>query len=234
MPTTRCSPNEKPDFKLIVDRAVAVFGVYTGATLSFYVKDFLFSPKNLAHFHGIWDWATYWGSWAVIAVVALLLRYIIGSAVHLNRTYVPKETQTVQGNFVIAPPDANTRQVNLTVSVEKAYQSTSLCWLFVDILFLIVFGILAFFITSSADIEQLMWRSIYFMAGGFVWSAVAWKWRTQDAVIATEWIWIDLVQTALTFILICISAAPIYKAVPLTLLYLVCLFADLYTLAKPR
>jgi hypothetical protein len=229
-----CNPNQKPDFKLIVDRAVAVFAVYTGATLSFYVKDFLFTKENLHNFHGIWDWASYWGSWAVIAVVALLLRYIIGSAVHLNRTYVPKETQKVQGNLLVGVPKAPLLyQVNLTILTEKNYQSTSLCWLFFDILFLIVFGILAFFITSSATLEQLMWRSIYFMAGGLVWSLVAAACRKHDKVIATEWILIDVAQIALTLGLISWSVAPIYKALPLTLIYLACLFADLYTLAKP-
>lgn len=29
-----CQPDEQPDFKLIVDRTIAVFAVYTGATLS--------------------------------------------------------------------------------------------------------------------------------------------------------------------------------------------------------
>lgn len=213
-----CNPNQEPDFKLIVDRAVAVFAVYTGATLSFYVKDFLFTKDNLHAFHGVRDWASYWGSWALVAVVALLLRYIIGSAVHLNRTYVPKETQHIKDNII---------------EVTKTYQSTSLCWLFFDILFLIVFGILAFFITSSATIEQLMWRSIYFMAGGLIWAFVASACRKPDKVIATEWLVIDTAQIGLTFILICLNVAPIYKAVPLTLIYLVCLFADLYILAKP-
>jgi hypothetical protein len=34
-------PGAEPDFKQIVDKSLVLFGVFTGATLSFYVKDFL-------------------------------------------------------------------------------------------------------------------------------------------------------------------------------------------------
>jgi hypothetical protein len=214
-----CKPTDEPDFKLIVDRAVAVFGVYTGATLSFYVKDFLFHPANLARFHSLSDWALYWGSWALVAVVALLLRYIIGSAVHLNRTYVPKETQKIVGTDIVATKD---------------YQSKSLCRLFCDILFLIVFGILAFFITSSSTIEQLMSRSVYFIIAGLIWSIVALIVREKEKAIAAKWLVIDVVQIILTMGLICAPAAPIVKAVPLAVLYLGCLFFDLRVMAKPK
>jgi hypothetical protein len=37
-----CDWNVKPDFKQIVEKSLALFGVFTGVTLSFYIKDFLF------------------------------------------------------------------------------------------------------------------------------------------------------------------------------------------------
>jgi hypothetical protein len=54
-----CSPNDNPDLKQIVDRTIALFAVYTGATLSFFVKDFLFSDENLEKYVGLTDWLHY-------------------------------------------------------------------------------------------------------------------------------------------------------------------------------
>jgi hypothetical protein len=42
-----CRPHDRPDLKQIVDRTMALFAVYTGATLSFFVKDFLFSDAPI-------------------------------------------------------------------------------------------------------------------------------------------------------------------------------------------
>lgn len=217
-----CEPNEQPDFKLIVDRTVAVFAVYTGATLSFYLKDFLFTKDNLANHAKLWDWAGYWGTWVVFAVVALLLRYIIGSAVHLNRTYVPKETQEIKTE--------NGKQI---IVVTKTYRSTSLCWLFFDMVFLIAFGVLAFFITAANDINDLMRQAILFMVAGVLWSLVALFFRQHDEAIATEWLWIDCIQIVLTLVLFFLPLSPLWKAIPLALVYLACSFADLRVLARP-
>jgi hypothetical protein len=215
---SNCDPNDAPDFKLIVDRTIAVFAVYTGATLSFYVKDFLFSKENLAAFHDVFAWASYWGSWVVIALIALLLRYIVGSAVHLNRTYVPKETLSINGTDIV---------------VTKTYRSKSLCWLFFDMLFLISFGVLAFFITTAASVEDFMMRAIYFMSGGLAWSVVAIILRPEDRVIATKWAGIDLTQIVLTGLLIYVQCAPFPTAMVLAGLYLFFLLADFYVLSEP-
>lgn|SRR5262249_5058589 len=214
-----CEPHADPDFKLIVDRALAVFAVYTGATLSFYVKDFLFSKTNFDAFSDYpFGWATYWGSWVVIAVVALLLRYIVGSAVHLNRTYVPKETQTIE---------------NQVITSQKVYRSKSLGWLFFDMLFLIGLGVLAFFMTTAASVEDFMMRAIYFVAGGFLWSVVAAFLRPLDRPIALKWLAIDGTQIAFTLLLIYLHCAAFPTAVALAVFYLIFLFADFYVLSQP-
>ena len=197
-----CKPLTEPDFKQIVDKALALFAVYTGATLSFFVKDFLFSDANLKAFHDLGDWLQYWGLYAAVAVVALLLRYIIGSAVHLNFTYVPRTTQRV-------PNDGG------DIVATKTYGSTSVCQIFVDLLFLILFGILAVFITRRADnIHVLMWDSVYFVSAGFLWSLLA---RVGSR------------STAYIFLTIAITFLPIDElgqAIVLGPTYLVFLFVD--------
>lgn len=114
MPFDPCHPHAMPDYKQIVEKTLALFAVYTGATLSFFFKDFLFSKQNLATYHGL-GWLSYWGTWCSLAVVALLLRYIVGSAAHLNYVYVAK-TAVTGGNTVTTPP-----------------KSDNLCLLFVDL-----------------------------------------------------------------------------------------------------
>jgi hypothetical protein len=112
-----CQPNDNPDLKQIIDRTMALFAVYTGATLSFFVKDFLFSAENLKKYTTLADWLQYWGFWISLAVVALLLRYILGSACHLNQVYIAKTTQKIDNNKIVT--DAQT------------LRSANICWLFV-------------------------------------------------------------------------------------------------------
>jgi hypothetical protein len=214
-----CQPTQSPDFKQIVDRTIAVFAVFTGATLSFYVKDFLFSDANLAKYHTLLDWAGYWGTWAVFAVIALLLRYIIGSAVHLNHAYVPKETQRVDGGRIM---------------VEKTYVSRSLCLLYFDLLFIIVFGVLAVYITHATDsIDTFMLRSIYFVAGGLLWAVIALA-RTREREVAWQWIIIDVAQIVATWLLINLPWGELATSIILAAIYLLCLFADFWVMVRWR
>jgi len=209
---------DKPDFKLIVDRTIAVFAVYTGATLSFFVKDFLPSEKNLSNNADVFAWAANWRSWVVIAVIALLLRYIVGSAVQLNRAYVPKEDLKIGTDGVI--------------TATKTYKSASVCWLFFDVLFLIGFGVLAFFLTTGASVEGFLWRSIYFTTGGFLWSLIAALFRSGERKVACLWLVLDGAQIAITLFLVCLSWGDLAKSMALAIFYLVFLFIDFYVLAR--
>jgi hypothetical protein len=209
---------DKPDFKFIVDRTIAVFAVYTGATLTFFVKDFLFSRNNLETID-FCGWATYWGSWVVIAVIALLLRYIVGSAVQLNRAYVPKESLTINGP---------------AIKTVKSYDSKSVCWLFFDMLFLIAFGIIAFFLTTGTTIDGFMWRAICFVAGGFTWSLIAVAFSRGSPKVAKAWLWIDGIQIVFTLWLLYLDLGDLTKSVILAIFYLLFLFADLCVLARPN
>jgi hypothetical protein len=214
-----CKPLTEPDFKQIVDKALALFAVYTGATLSFFVKDFLFSDANLKAFHDLGDWLQYWGLYATVAVVALLLRYIIGSAVHLNFTYVPRTTQRV-------PNDGG------DIVSTKTYRSTSVCQIFVDLLFLILFGILAVFITRRADnIHVLMWDSVYFVSAGFLWSLLALP-RPENRAIGKSWLKVDGIQIFLTIAIIFLPIGELGQAIVLGATYLAFLFVDCSYMVK--
>jgi hypothetical protein len=147
-------------YKQIVENSHRIFTVFTGATLSFYVND-LFSAKEA------------WRFWAVPAVIALMLRYIVGSAIHLNQTYATAKTEP-----------------------------SCLC-LFFDIVCLVAFGFLALFIIKGPDdIDTLMWRSLYFVSAGFSWSLIALFRGGKQAAIGWTWLWIDGIQWVVTLVLI--------------------------------
>jgi len=214
MPCDPCHPHETPDYRQIVDRTIALFSVYTGATLSFFVKDFLFSDKNIQTYHGL-DWLSYWGTWCSLAVVALLLRYIIGSAAHLNYTYVAK-TKVISGNTVTTAP-----------------KSANLCQLFIDLLFVIVFGILALLLTRSiGSVDILMRHAIYFIIVGLVWSVLALPRSSTGFLIPGTWIAIDIAQIAGTVLILHFVPGELRQAVILGVAYLIFLFLDLYFVVR--
>jgi len=217
-----CSPNDNPDLKQIVDRTIALFAVYTGATLSFFVKDFLFSDENLEKYVGLTDWLHYWGFWISLAVVALLLRYIVGSASHLNYVYIAKTTQKIN-------PE------NKIVTDTQVLRSTNICWLFVDILFLIAFGILAVLITRATDsVAVVMTHSIYFIVAGMVWSLLALLFRSsqQERFIAAVWLGVDFGQIVWTLVILATPLDQLSQAVILGISYLLFLWFDLYSLVR--
>jgi hypothetical protein len=170
----KCEAKHPQFFKQIVEKSLAVFAVFTGATLSFYVKDFLFSEKLPAGFKDFPGWARVC---ILAAAVALLLRYILGSAVHLNHVYVP---ETAGGDP----------------------RSKSLCCLFFDIVFLVVFGMLSIFITQANDMTDFMLRVVYFIGAGMAWSVAALL-RQNQRSIAGKWLVVDVIQLVFTLALIC-------------------------------
>jgi hypothetical protein len=213
MPFDPCHPHATPDYRQIVEKTLALFAIYTGATLSFFFKDFLFSKQNLAAYHGL-DWLSYWGTWCSLAVVALLLRYIVGSAAHLNYAYV--------GKAAISGSNA----------APTAAKSNNFCLLFIDLLFLVVFGILALLLTQSTDsVAILMRHAIYFIAVGFVWSVLALP-RSTSPLIPGTWIAIDIVQIAGTLLVLYFIPGELAQAIVLGLAYLVFLFLDLYFIVR--
>ena len=80
--------------------------------------------------------------------MALLLRYIIGSAIHLNHTYGGK------------PP-----------------RSLSVFLLFKDLMFLVLFGMLALYIMEAVTLEDFIRRVMLFVGAGFAWSIIDYFFR---------------------------------------------------------
>jgi hypothetical protein len=218
-----CRPHARPDLKQIVDRTMALFAVYTGATLSFFVKDFLFSDANLNTYGELSDWLHYWGFWVSLAVVSLLLRYILGSASHLNHVYIAKPAQRIDGNRIV------------TDTENQVLRSANICWLFVDILFLIAFGILAVLITrATGSVAVVMMHCVYFIVAGMLWSLLAAVYRANEdeRLIAIIWLFVDFGQIVLTLIILALPIGELWQAVILGVSYLLFLWFDLYSLVR--
>jgi hypothetical protein len=228
-----CNPDAEPDFKQIVEKSLALFGVFTGATLSFYVKDFLLADKDLAGFNDFSLWAR---ACLVATVIALFLRYIVGSASHLHATYVPKVTMSHK--VIFAKDAAGNPIAELVSSERRELASSSLNWLFFDIGMLVLFGIVAVFIIQASNLEEFMWFSSGFVLVGFAWGVVAFFCRPpRDAEFAKRWLAIDIVQIAITLVLIyalrqrwvgSVGAPTILAAV-----YVFCLFLDFAMISRP-
>jgi len=197
-------------YKQIVENSHRIFTVFTSATLSFYVSDLFLEKES-------------WRFWTVPAVIALMLRYLVGSAVHLDKTY----TGAAEG------------------------EEPSCVWLFFDIVVLVIFGFLAvFLIRGPADIDAFMWRAFLFVSAGFIWSFIAVARSGRQTKIGETWMIIDGVQAIGTWILIqapmatWLSIYPwistvlwtddphVAKAKILTSAYLIFLFFDLREMAK--
>lgn len=183
-------PEQANNYKQIVENSHRVFTVFTGAALSFYVTE-LFTKAEPA-----------WRFWIMPAAIALLLRYIVGSAIHLNNTYASAQSENLSSEFS----------------------------LFFDIFWLVLFGYLAVFIIRSATLDDFMWRAVLFVGGGFVWSVVARFRGGKEKDIATKWLWIDGGQILFTLAVLyvpkvfALSVNP--QAIALAVGYLVCLFLD--------
>jgi hypothetical protein len=208
--------NAKPDFKQIVEKSLALFGVFTGVTLSFYIKDFLFGDNIPI---GFVDFSWFGRTLISASVISLLLRYIVGSAVHLNATYVAKVTTTIQNNVLVEA---------------KQPKSELLGLLFFDIVILVVFGILAVVIIYSHDLDEFLLHSAAFIGVGLGWSLIALRWRPGDGPVALRWAVIDGFQLAVTLLLLyAIPWSDFTKAWVLAFLYVGCLYIDFGVVSRP-
>jgi hypothetical protein len=211
-----------PDFKQIVEKSLALFGVFTGVTLSFYIKDFLFAHNIPDGFAGFSACSR---AFITIAVIALLLRYIVGSAVHLNATYVAKTVTKV-----IRKVEGEADLLELVETRDTAQKSLSL--LFFDIVVLVIFGVVAVSIIYSANFSEFMWRSLLFIGLGFGWGLIA-LFRPKDRPIAKSWLLIDGGQGLITLGIIYLPVSDLGKTAALAIVYLVCLFLDFCVVSRP-
>src|SRR6202030_2048203 len=111
--------------------------------------------------------------------------------------YVVKVTPSFRA--IIAQDAAGNPVAELVSSERRELASASLNWLFIDIAFLVVFGIVAVFIIQASNLEKFMWSASSFVAVGFVWGVVAYFLRPpRDVKFAKRWMAIDIVQVAIT------------------------------------
>jgi hypothetical protein len=125
-----------PEFENVVKVVISTFAVFVGFTINTYLN----KPE-------VEDWR-HWRFYAFIALTTLLLRYIIGSSVHLNHVYVQK---TDVGGVM--------RQ-----------RSRSAALLFKDICFLVIFGFIAVHTSKAASFDDFVTGTLWFVFAGFVWS----------------------------------------------------------------
>jgi len=168
-------------FEQAVKVILATFTVFTGFTLTAAIKSAVESSDVIA--------------WIVlVALSALLLRFIIGSAIHLNYTYVEKT-----GNQT---------------------RSKSVALLFKDLIFLVLFGMLAITMTAAltkngVDLAAFLRGACLYLLAGFLWSPVdhvarkfhVW-WTESDFETAhvgsfwRTWMVVDAIQLVVTVLLL--------------------------------
>jgi hypothetical protein len=140
-----------PGFENVVKVVISTFAVFVGFTLTTYLN----KPE-------VEDWR-HWRFYAFIALTTLLLRYIIGSAVHLNHVYVQK----------------------ITVRGVTRQRSRSAVLLFKDICSLVVFGVIAVHTAKATKLDDFVSGTLWFVAAGFAWScvdvAIRGLWSTWDS-----------------------------------------------------
>lgn len=212
------------DFEQFVKAVLATFAVFTGFVFSSYLRDDLV----LAEFKGWFGWVVWFGEWrfwGLFALMALLLRYIMGSAVHLTFMYVPVKTNGQPARS----------------------RSESVVLLFKDLVFLVAFGVIAMSIANAAKTdtgaEVFMQRAMLFVAAGFIWSLL-------DAALRGLWarcwpnegpgyfwlIWsaLDLAQFFATWLILAYvqMANQLSAMVILAVVYAVFLFLDMAALVR--
>lgn len=166
--------HSKKAFEDSVRTILTTFGVFTGFAIKSAIDGIQFptSPSWSAFLDVLDDSHLF----VCIATVALLLRFILGSAVHLNLCYVvePRSVKPVM--------------------------------LFKDLAFLIVFGLLAvFMIKAGDDLSAFAKRASGFILVGLAWSAVDALARIgqtggEKSLFSGKWIVIDVVQLALIWL----------------------------------
>jgi cytochrome b subunit of formate dehydrogenase len=231
----------EPDFKPIVEKSLSLFAVFTGVVFSFYVKDFVFGPDDPKILHNFAGFSFCSKIFVAVTVTTLLLRYIVGSAAHLNARYLPKTTLCLEGS-VATDPNGGVFQAGrdvyprkMALREDKVITEKRLGWLYFDIGVLVAFGGLAIYLTFAPSLEDLMRRCLYFVAAGFLWGVIA-QFRCADRYLARRWIIIDGAQSAVTLLLIwqhdVLGVLP--TTAVLAAVYMFCLVVDFAVVSRPK
>lgn len=197
-----------PDFENVVKVVISTFAVFVGFTINEYLKK-----------ADVEDWAQ-WRFWAFIALASLLLRYIIGSSVHLNHVYV-KQIEGEDG--------------------AKRPRSRSVLLLFKDICFLVIFGMIAVHTTKATNLDDFVAGTLVFVGAGFVWSVfdglVRWVWSQWDqhegpGHFVLLWIALDVVLFVIVLSLNAHVHHVLTRAQCISGVYLLFLFLDFFAIIR--
>jgi hypothetical protein len=204
----------KKAFEDAVRAILTTFGVFTGFAIKSAIDAVFVQQKPASPPSQSW-WAFFdllndQHFFIAIATVALLLRYIVGSAVHLNLCYVvePRSKMPVM--------------------------------LFKDLAFLIVFGLIAvFMIQAGDDVVAFAKRAFFFVATGLLWSLfdalVRWgKTEGEKSRFSGPWIVIDLLQLGLIVLVIYCVQDSWWRALLLSLGFLLALYGDMKVVLAAR
>jgi hypothetical protein len=175
------------------DSSLAIFAVLVGLALTeFILAQFTSWPRRPIDAAPLVRWSLF------AALVCLLLRYFIGSAIHIKR------------NYVYSPP------------------SREATWfLLKDLVFLVLFGVYAVAISQSDNPAQFMDRSAQLLVIAFVWSLldpishITFRGMPPTVSSWKYWIWINSVQLAATVLILhwLVSKSKVWGAVLLGGIY---------------
>jgi hypothetical protein len=198
---------EVPDLTQAVNAVIQTFAAFVGISLT----DFFDEAKNKL--------GEEVRLWAFIALVALLLRYIIGSAVHLNRAY-----GTRKGKDQPLQPS-----IRLFIK---------------DLLFLVAFGYVAIQITHSYTLMHFMRWSGWFIGLGLLWSLTDWGFRRlwlpgaagdpRLNRLAGIWAGIDAGQLGVTGLFALFSGKGMWTAACFAAVYIAIFAIDMFFLVDPK
>ncbi|MBR0796127.1 hypothetical protein JQ615_12080 [Bradyrhizobium jicamae] len=193
-----------PDFENVVKAVISTFAVFVGFTINSYLNN-----TDIENFRS-------WRFWAFIALASLLLRYIIGSSVHLNHVYVKK------------------------IWAERP-RSCSVLLLFKDVCFLVIFGMIAVHTAKAKTFNEFVDGTLWFVFAGFVWSVLdkfvrgIWKhWDTHEAPgqFVNHWILLDLALVAIVLLVNCLTGHELTRAMVVAGFYLLFLFFDFLAIVR--
>jgi hypothetical protein len=188
-------------FENSVKTILTTFGVFTGFAIKSAIDGISFpaSPSWFAFWETLCDSRLF----VCIATVALLLRFIIGSAVHLNLCYVTEPRSRKPG------------------------------MLFKDLAFLVVFGLAAVYMIKAGDVPTFAKRASLFVLVGAFWSVLDLLLRFQETepgeqtLFSPYWLGIDFLQLGLIWFVLCGVDGPWLQSLLLAVGFAVALYGDM-------
>ena len=197
----------KKSFEDAIRAILTTFGVFTGFAIKAAIDEIDFPASTSTS--AVFELLTNSDVFICIAIVALLLRFIIGSAVHLNLCYVtePRSKRPIM--------------------------------LFKDVIFLILFGLAAVFLIEAKDVLEFAWRAACFILIGTLWSVVdaVVRYRGESgekSLFSGWWFMIDMGQLGATWLVFRVSHDPLWQSILMAIVFSVALYGDMWVLLRPK